>query len=115
MVGALDPYIPDRGDLVWLHFGLTEGREQHGRRPALILSPAAYNAPSGLAIVCPITSTVRGFPFEVALPDDAPITGVILADQLKSVAYRERHAEPIGSAPVAVLSEVQAKLETLIL
>ncbi len=84
---------PNAGDLVWLTFNPQAGREQAGRRPAVVLSPAAYNKRSGLALVWPITSQVKGYPFEVALPHGLPIAGVILADHLKSVDWRARRAE----------------------
>ena len=101
--------------MVWLDFGVTKGREQAGRRPALILSPLDYNRATELAIACPITNTVRGFPFEVALPDKLPITGAVLCDQLNSVSYSERHAEHIAVAPANVLAEVLGKVSTLLL
>jgi mRNA interferase MazF len=107
-------YVPDAGDLIWLTFDPQSGREQAGRRPALVLSPASYNAKSGLALVCPITSRVKGYPFEVALPPDSSMTGVILADHLKSVDWKERRAERAGRLPEAVLSEVLARLAPLL-
>src|SRR5688572_4393506 len=99
-------YAPDRGDLVWLTLDPQAGHEPAGRRPALVLSPRAYNARVGLALVCPITSQVKDYPFEVALPGDSPISGVVLADQIKSLDWRARRAKRAGSAPVAVLAEV---------
>jgi mRNA interferase MazF len=105
---------PDRGHLVWLQFTPQAGHEQAGRRPALVLSPRAYNGKVGLAVCCPITSHVKGYPFEVALPSGLPIAGVVLADQVKSLDWRARRAEPAGTAPPAVVDEVLAKLETLL-
>ncbi|HTG17989.1 MAG TPA: endoribonuclease MazF, partial [Blastocatellia bacterium] len=83
-------YSPDRGDIVWIDFSPQAGHEQAGRRPALVVSPGAYNKKVGLAILCPITSQVKGYPFEVALPDDLPIQGVVLSDQAKSLDWRAR-------------------------
>ncbi len=80
-----EEYIPDRGDIVWLSFDPQKGHEQSGRRPALILSPMSYNARVGLAICCPITSQVKGYPFEVNIPEGTPLQGVILSDQIKSL------------------------------
>ena len=78
-------YVPDRGDVVWLHFTPQAGHEQAGHRPALVLSPASYNRRSGLMLCCPITSRVKGYPFEVALGGGQELAGVILADQVKSL------------------------------
>lgn len=109
-----DDYVPDRGDLIWLTFRPQAGREQSGRRPALVLSPVAYNGRSGLAVVCPITSRVKGYPFEVQVPEGESITGVVLADHLKSVDWRVREAEYAAAAPAAVLAEVSAKVRVLL-
>ena len=79
---------PERGALIWLTFKPQSGREQAGRRPALVVSPSAYNSKVGLALVCPITSKVKGYPFEVPLPDGGPVQGVVLADQLRSLDWR---------------------------
>lgn len=84
-------YVPDRGDVVWLTFNPQAGHEQAGRRPAVVLSPRAYNARVGLALFCPVTSKVKGYPFEVTL--SSPVNGVALADQIKSLDWRERRAE----------------------
>lgn len=107
-------YIPERGDMVWLTFNPQAGHEQAGRRPAVVLSPAAYNGKVGLALVCPVTNQQKGYPFEVMVPPNAGITGVILADQLKSLDWRVRQAELIGKLPEPTLSEVFAKLKTLL-
>ncbi|HVP46327.1 MAG TPA: endoribonuclease MazF [Bryobacteraceae bacterium] len=107
-------YVPDAGDLVWLTFDPQAGREQAGRRPALVLSPAVYNRRSGLALVCPITSQVKGYPFEVPLPAEAPVTGVILADHIKSVDWRARRATRAGRAPSALLADVLDRLAPLL-
>ena len=106
--------VPDRGDAVWIDFNPQSGHEQAGRRPALIISPAAYNGKVGLAIMCPITSRRKGYPFEVQIPDGHPVSGVVLADQVKSLDWRARGAEVIQRLPPAVTNEVLAKLATLI-
>lgn len=106
-------YIPDRGDIVWLDFNPQVGREQAGRRPALVLSPAAYNRKVRLALVCPITTKVKGYPFEVALPEGVGISGVVLADQVKSLDWQLRQAEFICLAPSNVTNEVIAKFKAL--
>ena len=85
-------YTPDRGDLIWINFNPQVGHEQAGRRPALVLSPQTYNSRIGLAIVCPVTNQVKGYPMEVRIPEGLDITGVILADQVKSLAWRGRNA-----------------------
>src|SRR5438552_10794224 len=86
-------YVPARGDAVWISLDPQAGHEQAGRRPALVLSPSSYNRKAGLALMCPITSHAKGYPFEVAVPADLAVTGVILADQIKSLDWRIRHAE----------------------
>lgn len=108
------PYVPDRGDAVWLHFDPRSGHEQGGRRPALVLSPASYNGKVGLAILCPVTSRAKGYPFEVTLPDGAGVDGVVLADQVKSLDWRARQAELIGPMPEGVTAEVLGKLGALL-
>jgi mRNA interferase MazF len=107
-------YVPDAGDLVWLTFDPQRGREQSGRRPALVLSPATYNAKTSLALVCPVTSRIKGYPFEVPLPPGLPVTGVVLADHLKSLDWKERRAEAAGHLPDEVLLEVLARLAPLL-
>jgi mRNA interferase MazF len=109
-----DGFVPDRGDLVWLQFDPQAGHEQAGRRPALVLSPRSYNAASGLALLCPITSRIKGYPFEVLLPGNCPAQGAVLADQLKSLHWRIRRARLIGPAPAAVIDEVLAKAHSLL-
>lgn len=100
-------YVPDRGEIIWLDFAPQAGREQAGRRPAIVLSHAAYNGRFGLAIVCPITSVVKGFTWEVALPADLDgISGVVLADQIKSIDWRARNAEFQCCVPVEVIRNI---------
>lgn len=107
-------YVPDRGDIVWLTFTPRVGHEQAGRRPALVVSPRAYNEKTGLALRCPITSRVKGYPFEVTLPAKGSITGVVLSDQLKSLDWRARRAEFAAQAPRKVVGEVLDKLAVLL-
>jgi len=107
-------YVPDRGDLVWLNFTPQSGHEQAGKRPAFVVSPHAYNKKVGLALFCPVTRQIKGYPFEVCIPDGAEIHGVILADQLKSLDWTVRHAKFITKLPSDITQEVIAKLKTLI-
>ncbi len=107
-------YVPDRGDIVWLQFAPQAGHEHSGHRPALVISPRAYNAKVGLAIFCPITSRVKGYPFEVVLPAGGKATGAVLADQVKSLDWKARKAKLLARAPSASLDAVLAKLHTLI-
>ncbi len=107
-------YIPDRGDLVWLEFTPQTGSEQAGRRPALVISPRAYNAKVGLALYCPVTSRVKGYPFEVGLPEGGDVVGVVLADQLKSLDWRARKAKLIERASSEVLAMVIARILPLL-
>ncbi len=106
-------YVPDRGDAVWLQFNPQAGHEQAGRRPALVLSPAAYNGKVGLAVLCPITSQSKGYPFEVAI-STRNLTGVVLSDQVKSLDWRVRQAEMIERVPDKVVQEVLARLSALL-
>jgi mRNA interferase MazF len=107
-------YVPEAGDVVWLDFSPQAGHEQSGRRPAVVLSPASYNRRAGLAVVCPLTRQQKGYPFEVALPSNFPLAGVILADHLRSVDWRARRAERAGRAPAAVMEEVREKIGPLL-
>jgi mRNA interferase MazF len=107
-------YVPERGDLLWLTFDPQAGHEQAGRRPALVLSPAAYNRRANLALVCPITTQAKGYPFEVALPAGLPLSGVVLADHLKSADWVARRAEFVSKASADVLAEVTAKIRPLL-
>jgi mRNA interferase MazF len=107
-------YVPDRGEVVWLTFTPQAGHEQAGRRPAVVLSPMAYNRRVGLAIFCPITSQRKGYPFEVEIPDSVGVTGVILSDQVKNLDWRSRNAVFLAVLPDAVIAEVLQKLNTLV-
>jgi mRNA interferase MazF len=105
---------PERGDVVWLSFSPQAGCEQAGRRPALVLTPAPFNIRIGLAIACPVTSRVKGYPFEVPLRDVRDVSGVVLVDQLRSLDWRARRAARAGKAPASVMAEVLAKLRLLL-
>ena len=107
-------YIPDRGDLVWLTFTPQAGYEQAGRRPAVVLSPAAYNGKVGLALFCPVTNQVKGYPFEVALPEGLPVSGVILADQVRSLDWRARQVKKIATLPDKIMQPVMGKVGLLL-
>ena len=107
-------YAPERGDAVWLNFDPQAGHEQSGRRPALVLSPAAYNRKVGLLIACPITNQAKGYPFEVMIPAGLKVTGVVLSDQAKSLDWRARRVELIARLPAAVTNEALKKLRTLL-
>jgi mRNA interferase MazF len=107
-------YVPERGDIVWLEFNPQAGHEQAGLRPAIALSPRSYNAASGLGIFCPITSRIKGYPFEVGLPPGGPVTGVILSDQMKSLDWRARKARKASSASPEVLAEAIGKARALL-
>lgn len=112
--GETMAYIPNRGDIVWVSFNPRAGHEQAGRRPALVLSPSTYNGKVGLAILCPITSQIKNYPFEVLIPDGLKIDGAILSDQVKSLDWKVRKAEFICKLPTATLDEVLQKIGTLI-
>jgi mRNA interferase MazF len=107
-------YLPNRGDVVWLAFTPQAGREEAGRRPAVVLTPARYNDKAGLAVCCPITSRAKGYPFEVPLPAGLPVSGVILADQVKSLDWRSRRACLIARLPDDLLEDVLLKLGALL-
>jgi mRNA interferase MazF len=107
-------FVPDAGDYVWLTFDPQAGREQAGRRPALVLSPRIYNAKSGMALACPITNQPKGYPFEVVVPSGQGVTGVILADHVKSIDWKARCAERLGHSTNEVIDEVRAKLASLL-
>jgi mRNA interferase MazF len=106
-------WAPAPGDIIWLDFSPTVGTEQSGRRPALVISDRGYNEASGRALLAPITSRVRGWPFEVALPSGSDVEGVIIVDQVRIVDWRAQHAKMAGAAPAAALDETRAKLAAL--
>lgn len=108
-------YVPDRGDLIWLDFTPQAGHEQRGTRPALVLSPAAYNGRVGLVIVCPVTSKVKGMPFEVPVSTAGlNVDGVVLTDHVKSLDWQTRRARFIERAPIAIVEDVVAKFDALL-
>lgn len=107
-------YVPERGDVVWITFNPQAGHEQAGRRPAVVLSPKTYNGKVGLALLCPITSQVKGYPFEVAIPDGLPVNGVILSDQVKSLDWKARNAEKACSLPEESIKKVLQRVKALI-
>lgn len=108
------PYVPERGDVVWISLNPQAGHEQAGRRPAVVVSPRAYNGKVGLGLFCPITSQSKGYPFEVAIPEGLPVRGVVLADQVKSLDWRAREAEFVAHLPAKTAVEVVGKLAVLL-
>ena len=106
-------YIPDRGDLLWINLNPQRGREQKGKRPALVISPKIYNNKTGLALMCPITSQGKGYPFEVPI-ENAKIGGFILADQIRTLDWQTRKVSFVSKIKDEILLEVQEKLLTLI-
>ena len=106
-------YVPDAGDIVWLHFDPQAGHEQAGRRPALVLSPARYNGARGMALCCPMTTKIKGYVFEVVISHRPP--SAVLADQIRILDWRARRAVRNGAAEPRVLAEVRAKLKTLLM
>lgn len=107
-------YVPGRGDVVWLTFDPQAGHEQRGKRPALVISPREYNRRVGLALVCPVTTRVKGYPFEVVLPQDLEATGAVLSDQVKSLDWRARKAQYLCAVPREVMDEVVARILALV-
>ena len=107
-------YVPSRGDVIWITLNPQAGHEQAGRRPALVLSPSSYNGKVGLAILCPVTSQIKGYPFEVTIPTGSKVGGVVLADQVKSLDWRFRKAEFVCNLPRETTNEILDKLDTLL-
>lgn len=110
----MDQYIPERGDVVWIDMNPQAGHEQAGRRPAVVLSPIAYNSKVGLALFCPITSQIKGYPFEVNMPEGFKVRGTILSDQVKSLDWKVRNVELFDKIPESVFLEILKKLTTLL-
>ncbi|MBC7215092.1 MAG: endoribonuclease MazF [Burkholderiaceae bacterium] len=108
----MGPYVPDAGDIVWLLFDPQAGHEQAGHRPALVLSPASYNARAGLMLCCPMTTQIKGYPFEVVIAGNKP--SAVLSDQVKSVDWKARKATRKGKVTAAELSQVRRKAIALI-
>lgn len=107
------PYVPKRGDIIWLNFNPQAGHEQAGKRPAIVLTPEEYNRKTDLLIACPITSKTKGYPFEVRLVGKK-INGTVLSDQVKNLDWKVRNAQLIEQAPAETIIEVQEKLTLLI-
>ena len=107
-------YVPGRGDAIWITPNPQAGHEQSGRRHALVVSPAVYNGKVGLALLCPITSQVKGYPFEVLIPARLKVSGAVLSDQVKSLDWRARRAELIDRLPESTISEVLQKIGVLL-
>ena len=106
-------YVPERGDIVWMQFNPQVGREQAGMRPALVLSPKAYNQKTSLMLCCPITSQVKGYPFEV-LVQTKSVSGAILSNQVKSLDWKARYAKKKGTVSVEIIDEVISKIDALL-
>jgi mRNA interferase MazF len=111
---AKQAYVPSRGDVVWLSFTPQAGHEQAGRRPALVLSPAAYNRRVGLALLCPIASRSKGYPFDVSVPEGFAVSGVVLSDQIRSLDWRARRAELAGRLPDEIIARVRGLVHVLL-
>lgn len=109
-----EPYCPQAGDIVWLDFDPQLGREQAGRRPALVLSPYAYNTIARLCVVCPITTSMRPWKLATPLPPSLRTNGTVLTDHVKSLSWAERRAEFVEAAPPALLADVRAKIAALL-
>jgi mRNA interferase MazF len=109
-----EDYVPSRGDVIWITLNPQAGHEQAGRRPALVISPRAYNDKVGLAILCPMTTQVKGYPFEVLIPNGLGVSGAILSDQVKSLDWRIRQADFICKLPARTMNEVIEKLSALL-
>jgi mRNA interferase MazF len=107
-------YVPQRGDVVWINMHPQAGHEQAGRRPAIVLSPRSYNGKVGLALFCPITNQIKGYPFEVIIPSGLKVTGAILSDQVKSLDWKIRNIEYYCKVPETVVLEIFKKLSTLL-
>lgn len=108
------PYVPEAGDIIWLQFDPSVGHEQAGHRPAVVLSPARYNAKTGLAVVCPVTSRIKGYPFEVSLPQGLAVSGVVLSDHVRNVDWVVRKARYAEKAGARVLEEIRDCIGVLI-
>jgi mRNA interferase MazF len=105
-------YVPDAGDIVWISFDPQTGHEQAGHRPAVVLSPAVYNAKTSLMVCCPMTTQIKNYPFEVVIAGPTP--SAVLADQVKSLDWRKRRARRQGMISAAQLADVRAKIRALI-
>ena len=110
----MSTYIPDRGDAVWINMHPQAGHEQAGRRPAVVLSPSSYNSKVGLALFCPVTNQIKGYPFEVVIPEGLKVAGAVLSDQVKNLDWKIRNTEFYDKIPEAVILETVKKLSTLL-
>ena len=108
-------YIPERGDVVWIMFAPSTGHEQSGKRPGVVMSSSIYNGKTGMALCCPITSHVKGYPFEVSVPIGVKISGAILADHMRNIDWKTRRAQYLCKLPDNVLEEVTEKILTLLI
>jgi mRNA interferase MazF len=108
-------YCPEAGDFIWIAFDPQAGRERAGRRPAIVLSPRRYNSLTQLCVLCPITSQIKGYPFEVIIPSGLPITGVVLSDQVKSLSWDRRRSAFICESPTSVVQNVKARIKALLM
>ena len=108
------PYCPDDGDLIWIDFDPRSGNEQAGTRPAIVLSPRKYNMKARLCVVCPIMTRVKGYPFEVPLPEGAAVSGVVLSDQIKCLSWEKGAARFAGRASKRIQQDVRAKMKALL-
>ena len=107
------PYVPQRGDLVWIDFDPQVGHEQAGRRPALVLSPGSYNGETHRGLFCPITSKVKGYAYEVRVTGATRVSGVVLADQVKNLDWSKQNAAFIERSSPELIEDVVARLVTL--
>ena len=107
-------YVPERGDFIWIFFNPQAEHEQAGRRPALVLSPSAYNGVTGLAICCPVTSQIKGYTFEVAIPAGLDVSGVVLCDQIRNLDWEARQGTFLCQAPKTFVDEVLMNLGDLL-
>lgn len=107
-------YVPERGDVVWLNFTPQSGHEQAGHRPALVLSPKSYNQRTGLMVCCPVTTQVKGYPFEVVVTDNPDVSGAVLADQMKSVDWQARRVSFKGRVDNETLRQVLGRMAALL-
>jgi mRNA interferase MazF len=114
LVSRKSAYVPERADLVWITLDPQAGHEQAGRRPAVVLSPSGYNKAAGLALFCPITSQAKGYPFEILIPPEAPVQGVVLTDQVRSLDWRVRRATRIGELPAETFTQVLQRVHVLL-